>query len=153
MTPAAQTSEPRTADEIERAIVPHGSNGECSIPDLCVALTDFRLAIEAEAQRPTVERLRDQIRALYDFHPDDSHGEGYRNRGVASALRVIEEAAGREFTDRCQRSDDYRKTAEVWCLTHGGPMGSSLWCDFAEQPWEWRDDGPLDPPTREEAGA
>jgi hypothetical protein len=59
MTPAAQTSEPRTADEIERAIVPHGSNGECSNPDLCVALTDFRLAIESEAQRPTVEQRID----------------------------------------------------------------------------------------------
>jgi hypothetical protein len=150
---SAQTSEPQT--EAGRALYEVSEHMTWSsgavVSDHYILNTI--LAIESEAQRLTVERLRDQIRALYDFHPDDSHGEGYRNSGVASALRVIEEAAGREFTGRCQRSDDYRKTAEVWCLTHGGPMGSSLWCDFAEQPWEWRDDGPLDPPAREEAGA
>ncbi len=87
------------------------------------------------------EGLRGAVRGLYNWSPDDSHGEGYRNSGVEAALHVIEEWMGRDFEGMCEPSADPDTRREVWCLTHGGPMPQRvLWCRFALRPWEWREE-------------
>jgi hypothetical protein len=88
-----------------------------------------------------MDAVRVRVRHLYNWRPDSSHGEDYRNSGVESALRVIEEMAGRDFEGMCEPSADPNRQREVWCLTHGGPMPQRvLWCRFALRPWEWREE-------------
>ncbi len=75
----------RTANEIEELIVPHGPKGECPNPELCVVLTEFRVAIEAEAVAPAglnVKRLRQAFNytaTQFDLDHPDWQDAGWKN--------------------------------------------------------------------------
>lgn len=87
-----------------------------------------------------VRDLRAALRQHYIVHPDDSRGQPYVNRGLVTALRVIEEMAGEvDFEDECKPDANHRVTADVWCESHHAPMGSRWSCALAEKAWVWRD--------------
>ena len=74
----------RSADEVEALIVPHGPNGECSNPDLCVALTELRQAERDD----TVERIRAAFAAL----EGQQLGHGYWSQKLHSILDEMSSA-------------------------------------------------------------
>jgi len=74
-------SEPQTADDIERLIVPHGPNGECTDPELCVLLTEFRVAIEAQAAR----EWRRKYEGMVKERDDQVHRKRVARKKVAEA--------------------------------------------------------------------
>jgi hypothetical protein len=93
---------------------------------------------EPPEQTVNVAALRLALRGKYITRPDDSHGEPYINRGIVTALRSLAGLVGDiDYVAKCEPDADRRQTSDVWCSTHQAPLGSSKWCDLAEQPWEW----------------
>jgi hypothetical protein len=59
--------------------------------------------------------IRGRIAALVKAHPDDSHGEGWRNSGLESALRVLDFALDAPCRFR-------PTTYGQWCELHSSPV-------------------------------